>query len=209
MQATPPLSALTSHNSSPSSPHRSQTPNASQMSQHQNPHRPQHSATLTIDLSMTKLGYLERWLIPHGRPVDDTDVTLTEDDPQQCMIYMSAFPSPAHENDTDVLSTHSPDTCSPVRLQPCGHVIGAPCLKAWLSASRWKAPVCLQCTQVLDLMPKSTARTVAKKLPGNVVVRTVELIIKLTGVLVLVLVVGVCGLLIMAAVGVITLWKRC
>jgi len=45
------------------------------MSQHQNPHRPQHPATLTIDLSMTKLGYLERWLIPHGRPVDDTDVT--------------------------------------------------------------------------------------------------------------------------------------
>jgi len=58
-------------------------------------------------------------------------------------------------------------------------------------------------------MPESTARTVARKLPGNVVVRTVELIIKLTGVLVLVLVVGVCGLLIMAAVGVITLWKRC
>jgi hypothetical protein len=115
----------------------------------------------TMAFTMSRIGMLERTLLPHQNLSYGTKTILTEDDTHTCSICKcdfeddlaplhgipSTLPSPAANLD-------SHERCRPIRLSPCGHVIGQHCFNIWLREARQKKPVCLQCTCALDIHPE-------------------------------------------------------
>jgi hypothetical protein len=100
-------------------------------------------------------------MIPHSA-IDDESRTTTTD------IHEITTGTDIRER-TTATESHA---CPPVRLIPCGHVIGAPCLKAWLRVNRTKDATCLQCTQEVTLEGETRQRV--KKVLGHRAVRYVE-----------------------------------
>jgi hypothetical protein len=101
---------------------------------------------------------LERTLLPHQNLSYGTKTILTEDDTHTCTICKCDFEDDLapHRKIPKTFSSPAADLdsyekCRPIRLSPCGHVIGQQCFNIWLREARQKKPVCLQCTHTLNI----------------------------------------------------------
>jgi hypothetical protein len=138
-----------------------------------------NSITMTppaCKINRKRVGILERILLSYERPRHDTNVIITEADAEKCLICYGDFA--AHT----CTPSKATDACDPVRLKPCGHVIGKTCFDVWLASSRWAVPWCLQCTAALnmDYEKDSALVRVSRKVCRSKVLRFLERAVKIS-----------------------------